>query len=567
MSKSIPARPNLEFDRKQARALMKALQSSDATERSAARERFEQHHPRRVFEPAKLADAQLVVAREYGFASWPQWKAFVETRSLARRKQAEIALRAVCSNDLARARVLLRADPELEKEDFHLAVACGQVEVVRSEIRRDPEIARRKGGVNDWQPLEYACYSRWLRVEPERAARIVEVAALLLEYGADPNAAHMATWMGESTPQTVLFGAAGIANNADLTRLLLAAGADVNEGHPDPDPADPKASPWGTEALYHACEFRDVACLALLLEAKPHPVRVSYCLGRALDFENPEAVQLFLAHGANPNTRIPWFENRTHLQRAIAAHRSLEIIEALVEGGGDPRLPDGIGLTAYRHAVRMGREDVVAYLVKRELRSRAALPFLPVRADVSAFTGMRGLFTSTPEDQHFRRIMQGGKAPPVFKVHPDLLCDAARRNDLRVMEALLTSGAKIDAANVGDYGTSPLHWAVWRGRFGATKFLVERGADIHIVNCYGSAALGTAIHGSENCFDPEGGPAMRLPEEAFAGDYPQIVDYLISRGAKLPEFIWGGSEAVREVLRSYGVPDEKESAADDEPKK
>jgi len=112
MFKSIPPRPNLEFDRKQARALMKALQSGDA----AARERFEKHHPRGYFETVKLADAQMVVAREYGFASWPQWKTFVETRNLARQKQAEIALRAVCSNDFARARVLLRADPELDRK-------------------------------------------------------------------------------------------------------------------------------------------------------------------------------------------------------------------------------------------------------------------------------------------------------------------------------------------------------------------------------------------------------------------------------------------------------------------
>lgn len=46
-----------------------------------------------------------------------------------------------------------------------------------------------------------------------------------------------------------------------------------------------------------------------------------------------------------------------------------------------------------------------------------------------------------------------------------------------------------------------------------------------------------------------------LPEEAFAGDYPQIVEYLIAHGAHLPKRIMEGSESVQEVLRRRGVPD------------
>ena len=60
-----------------------------------------------------------------------------------------------------------------------------------------------------------------------------------------------------------------------------------------------------------------------------------------------------------------------------------------------------------------------------------------------------------------------------------------------------------------------------------------------------------------HCFDTEGGPGMRLPEEAVRGEYPQIVEYLIERGAKLPDRISGGSDEVQEILRRYGVPDGK----------
>jgi hypothetical protein len=51
--------------------------------------RLRAHHPRyRAGDPARdiaLHDAQLVIAREYGFASWPRWKQFVEARQLRRR--------------------------------------------------------------------------------------------------------------------------------------------------------------------------------------------------------------------------------------------------------------------------------------------------------------------------------------------------------------------------------------------------------------------------------------------------------------------------------------------------
>jgi len=51
--------------------------------------------------------------------------------------------------------------------------------------------------------------------------------------------------------------------------------------------------------------------LKMILEGKPHPRRVSYCLGRALDFKDPTAAMLFLEHGADPNFRISMEHNHT----------------------------------------------------------------------------------------------------------------------------------------------------------------------------------------------------------------------------------------------------------------
>jgi len=124
---SIPLRPSLEFDRQQAKALLDALRRGD----SAAARRFREHHPR--FGPggtergAALHDAQLVIAREYGFASWPRWKQFVEAHGLDARGRAAELVRAACAGDMRRASMLLDLEPELERFDLYAACACGTV--------------------------------------------------------------------------------------------------------------------------------------------------------------------------------------------------------------------------------------------------------------------------------------------------------------------------------------------------------------------------------------------------------------------------------------------------------
>ena len=58
MSRDLPARPNLEHLRKQAKELLVSLQ---------------QQNPE-----CRLADAQHQIAREYGFESWTRLKVHVE---------------------------------------------------------------------------------------------------------------------------------------------------------------------------------------------------------------------------------------------------------------------------------------------------------------------------------------------------------------------------------------------------------------------------------------------------------------------------------------------------------
>ena len=69
--RTFPARPSLAFDRKQAKALLKQLRVGDPT----ALQRAGAHVARsntRTSDAWKLADAQRIIAREYGLPSWPR---------------------------------------------------------------------------------------------------------------------------------------------------------------------------------------------------------------------------------------------------------------------------------------------------------------------------------------------------------------------------------------------------------------------------------------------------------------------------------------------------------------
>lgn len=72
MTRDLPARPNLDRLKNEAKALHKAFADGDSTAR------------RRVLDaigdtgPLKLTDAQRIIAREYGFPTWAQMREHIE---------------------------------------------------------------------------------------------------------------------------------------------------------------------------------------------------------------------------------------------------------------------------------------------------------------------------------------------------------------------------------------------------------------------------------------------------------------------------------------------------------
>jgi hypothetical protein len=75
--RSLPPRPSLEFERKAARRLLNKLRKGDPDTLQRARVQLGDRVP--APERVKLADAQLVIAREYGFRSWPRLVEYFQT--------------------------------------------------------------------------------------------------------------------------------------------------------------------------------------------------------------------------------------------------------------------------------------------------------------------------------------------------------------------------------------------------------------------------------------------------------------------------------------------------------
>ena len=204
----LPARPDLGQLRHQARDLLRAARAGDP----AAAGRIQA-----VSDRMTLAAAQLAVAREYGFASWPRLKAEVEARGTDLAQKVDAFLEASVRDWTGRAARMLAVTPEIAGYDFRTAVILGDAARVREMLRRDPGLATQAEPRWGWTPLHAACGSRWHRLDPARGEGLLAVARLLLAAGADPSARTGAHNDGWSPLRCAVAGAA----NPAITSLLL----------------------------------------------------------------------------------------------------------------------------------------------------------------------------------------------------------------------------------------------------------------------------------------------------------------------------------------------------------
>ena len=119
VSRGLPAQPHLDVPKQQARELLRQCKAKSGD----APDRFRRQHPR--FRTAdddtlstriKLSDAQLVIAREYGFSSWTQLKQRITANTAA-----QLIDNAIRLNDARAIVQLLTAYPDL----LHVPVRSG----------------------------------------------------------------------------------------------------------------------------------------------------------------------------------------------------------------------------------------------------------------------------------------------------------------------------------------------------------------------------------------------------------------------------------------------------------
>jgi ankyrin repeat protein len=542
--KPLPARPSLEQYKKQAKELLKSYRSADAE----TIRRVKRNHPRfeKRAEPGfdvtkfALADAQLVIAREHGFESWPKFVQRIEVISseIAALKNPVAAFieAAIWHGTLEAAEAILAVHPEIARNSIHVAAILGDDAAVRRFIAADPRNVTKKEAPYDGDALVYLCLSKYLRLNKTRSEAFLRAATALLDAGADPNTGFTAKdEYGDF--ETALYGAAGVAQHAELTRLLLARGADPND----------------VETPYHVPESYDNAALRVLVESgKLTDDSLTTMLLRKADIHDYDGMKYLLEHGADPNRMTRW--KFTALQQALRRDNALANIELMLDHGGDPTLRNEVnGKSGIAVAARRGRSDVLWTLARRGFPmpmpydgvEHLIVSVCAARGGMAGARAFREQFQQLANLPRFKKSSELGAISELLAEASTLLAEFAGNGNTKGVQNLLDIGVPVDALYDGDpyfdiaKDSTALHVAAWKAWPKAVKLLIERGANV-------------------NAQDAKGRTPLMLAVKACVDSYwtnrrsPKSVEALLKAGASISvvDFPCGYAE-VDELLQSY----------------
>ncbi|HXI84608.1 MAG TPA: ankyrin repeat domain-containing protein [Verrucomicrobiae bacterium] len=506
MKKQLPARPTLEQLKKQAKDLHKLHASGDAEAIQRARE----SHPQFVDEPDEairdaefpLSDAQLVIAREYGFESWPKLKAHVQSVALETDDPAELFKEAVTMDNTAHARRILERHPELKDRINEPLLGFDAPAIVQARSREMIDVLLAAGA-------DINAKSRWWAggfgllhgVNPELAAYAVERGAIvdihaaarmgLLDrlralVSADPALVHARGGDG----QTPLH----FASTAAIAEYLLDHGADIEARDVDHE---------STPAQYMVKDRQDVA-RCLIRHGCKTDILMAAALGDAdlvskhLD-NNPDCTRLRVS-----DEFFPMVGGKT--------------------GGTIYQWTLGWYVSAHQVARQFGHEDVLSLLMERSP--------VDVKLLAACWLGDESTVKSL-------LAMQPNIAASLLDADRRHLAHAARNDNLTAVRLMLTAGLPLDGRS--QEGGTPLHWAAFYGDRAMVMVLLQHNPPLEITDTvHNGTPLDWAIYGSQHS-------GFRQ-----VGNYPVVVEMLIKAGAKFesPD----GTEEVKEVMRRYGDP-------------
>jgi ankyrin repeat protein len=421
------------------------------------------------------------------------------------------------SSTLHEAQAILAAHPEVRSSSIHVAAILADDAGVRRFLAQDPGAATAPGGPYGWDPLTHLSFSRYLRLDPARSEGFLRAAAALLDAGASANTGFRSTDHDPPEFESAIYGAAGVAHHPELTHLLLARGADPNDG----------------ETPYHVPETLDDRTLHVLVDSgKVSADSLTAMLHRKLDWQHYEGVAWLLDHGADPNRMSHW--GRRALAHALGRTSPLRYFHLLLDHRADPALPSADGTLSAALAARMGRADVLDLLIQR------GCPVALTGDDAFLAACARG-------DEAAARAFTAGELGLVARLQASdgaLLADFAGAGNTDAVRLLLDLGFDLDSrTSRGGTNEDPaLHVAVWRDRLETVKLLVARGAPLEATNGRGAAPLSLAVR------------ALVEQSNWTPHTNPEIVAVLLDAGARVDTVhpFPSGSPAADALLRKRG---------------
>jgi ankyrin repeat protein len=345
---------DLEWLKKRAKRVLKELRTKKAS--------------------AKLADAQLAVARERGFSSW---RALVEHVNAARVVPAAALpeetvaqfLRDVGVGDVAKVKAALAETPGLvnatgphpfwggRPQPLHVAIDTDRYEMFELLLRAGADVNGNNAGYSHWSPLLGAIgkkRGRMKRALLKRGAKIGLAEALAL--GDDEAVLKMLRKGRAALPANVPNDGSLLAfarTPAAIDRLLaLGVPADTKDrwgstpmdalsragrsGAPLVRHLHARGVPVNAEVFAHVGDRKTLARIAV---DDPSVVTDPLVIKAAVDFGHRALVRWLLDRGADPNARSNR-ESRDTCLHSAAWNGDLEMVKLLVARGADPTLRD-----------------------------------------------------------------------------------------------------------------------------------------------------------------------------------------------------------------------------------
>ena len=417
--------------------------------------------------------------------------------------------RVVRMNDAGR---LLDSHREIAQTNIFTAVVCGETDEVRRILAVRPEAAVEPGGPRRWPPLLYLCSAR---LPGNRAAdQAADVARLLLDHGADPNAFYLG---GNAdihyTAFTCVMGrgeevALVHPRARDLAALLLERGA-------DPHDSQVVYNVFADNTSRHLLDNEIVWLLELMHE---HAMR----RGLQSEWDDP-AWPMFAMRGAPSLGDEAIVHHGSHVMLHGPIDRNLlPLAEWMLKHGAGPNTPFGTHprasrRTLYQEAVVRGHTEMAELLVRYGAKADAP-PLDTVEQFIAACMRM---------DR--RRVREMIEEDRLLLTNPGPMQHVIERDRDDVLGMLLDLGMSPDLEDAKGGGVRPLHLAAAHGAERCARLLIARGADVDARESryHGSPLTWASYYGRRDMIELLGGYARDVWHLTYTGRVGRLREVLM----------------------------------------